>query len=118
MDREQTDKLWNWCGFEYHWYPITFGGVSKQCGWYLNGKFRCANKPHYNLDNLNRYAIPKLNSKNMAVTLIIFYGCRALIHVLENGYIYSWDAPTPTEALYNAIMKVIDNEAKHEIPEK
>jgi hypothetical protein len=27
-------------------------------------------------------------------------------------------ADSPTEALYNAIMKVIDNEAKHEIPEK
>ena len=86
MDIKQEDliKFWTWCG--------------------------CFHHRSIDLNLIYKYAIPKLNSKNMVVTLIIFDGCRCLIHVLENGYIYSWDAPTPTEALYNAIMKVIDNE--------
>jgi hypothetical protein len=106
MDIKQEDliRFWTWCGFARDGVGI----------WHCPNKIDELGKaiPKLDLNNLNRYAIPKLNSKNMAVTLIIFDGCRALIHVLENGYIYSWDAPTPTEALYNAIMKVIDNEVK------
>ena len=103
IKQEDLIRFWNWCGL-----------VEQETGsWYENkvgGKYISVTMPTLTLDHINKFAIPKLNSKNMAVTLIIFDGCRCLIHVLENGYIYSWDSSTPTEALYNAIMKVIDKE--------
>ena len=113
--KQQTDKLWNWCGFEYHWYPITCGGVSKQRGWYLNGKFRCANKPHKNLDNFYRFAIPKLQKEGYTINLMAYNEGKFLV-VIRNMQTHRdiavEDADSPTEALYNAIMKIIDNEEK------
>ena len=112
MDIKQEDliRFWNWVGCERKPHPLAFDDDGKM--WLYPDGFYMPNLPVLDLNNIYRYAIPKLNSKNMAVTLIIFDGCRCLIHVLENGYIYSWDSSTPTEALYNAIMKVIDNEVK------
>ena len=119
IDKQQTDKLWNWCGFEYHWYPSVYGGVSKRCGWYLNGKFRCTDKPRKNLDNLYRYAVPKSQEKGYFIKLTSydndgFYGetgFRVKVkHPNYGGILFDESADSPTEVLLNTIMKVIEVE--------
>ena len=105
MDIKQEDliRFWTWCGL-----------IEQQTGsWYedkVGGKFISATMPTLTFDHLYKFAIPELNRRNMAVILIIFDGCRAKIEVLEYKRTYCIDAKTPTEALYNAILRVINNE--------
>ena len=92
MDIKQKDliKFWTWCGFLQQALPQAL-----------------------DLNNIYRYAIPKLQDKDYLITLNSWANktWRATIkHPYRKGF-YN-DAKTPTEALYQAILKVIDNEVK------
>ena len=95
MDIKQEDliRFWNWVG--------------------LNFKYSRA--PELELDLIYRYAIPKLQKEGILIELSpVRYKGFTVKTISANGYsslsleIYD----SPTEALYNAIMKVIDNEVK------
>jgi hypothetical protein len=107
MDIKEQDliKFWTWCGFKTiygRYYGIT----------YPNGKD--GGIPQLNLDNLYRYAIPKLQEKGYNVVLTAYGHSGFVVDILS---IHTVDvvaivkSNSPTEALYNAIMKVIDEEA-------
>jgi len=115
IDKQQTDKLWNWCGFEYHWYPAQYGGFSKQCGWYLNEKFHCGNKPLKNIDNFDRYVIPKLQEKGYTTEIMWFEysGHKVRIqHVINTNKVWIGSLESLTISLYETIMQVINDEGK------
>ena len=108
MDIKQEDliRFWTWCGL-----------VEQETGsWYENkigGKYISVTMPTLTLDHIYKFAIPKLQDNDYLITLNSWANrtWRATIkHPYRKGF-YN-DAHTPTEALYNAIMKVIDNEVK------
>jgi hypothetical protein len=118
MDIKQEDliKFWTWCGF-------VRDGV---------GIWHCPNKideigkatPKLDLNNLFKYAVPKLLEKNYELQLLAyttkgFYISIELTIVGAKCYQDSWksiaefdtDALDPSVDLFTAIMKVIDEEA-------
>ena len=117
MDIKQSDKLklWLFCGFELNRLQYTDGDYQYHEDVHLWIALPIC------LDTLYKYAIPKLQKEGILIELspVRYKGFTAKT-ISANGYsslaleIYD----SPTEALYNAIMKVIDNEVKHEIPEK
>ena len=95
MDIKQEDliRFWTWVG--------------------LNFKYSRA--PELELDLIYRYAIPKLQKEGYATELTAHEhkGFKVRIaHIIRPNF-YQTESDSPTEALYNAIMKVIDNEVKH-----
>jgi hypothetical protein len=110
MDIKQKDLkiLWKWCGL-----------VEQETGsWYEDkiGGYYSVKMPTLTLDHLYKFAIPKLQKEGYAVDLTAFEhsGFRATIInmiVFKANHLEA-SADTPTEALYNAILKVIDNEVK------
>jgi len=71
--------------------------------------------PQPDLNNLYRYAIPKLQKEGKIVRLTAFEcsGFSAEITSVSDNFplIKHSVSDSPTEALYTAILKVIDNEA-------
>ena len=116
MDIKQEDliRLWRWCGL-----------VEQETGsWYENkigGKYISATMPTLTLDHLYKFAIPKLQDKGYDIDLgahrkggfianIIHF--KLLTNIMLDKKYESEYSDSPTEALYNAIMKVIDNGVK------
>ena len=109
MDIKQEDliKFWTWCGL-----------VEQETGsWYENkigGKYISATMPTLTLDHLYKFAIPKLQKEGKYIYLIAVdnKGFVCNIEGLLGARMAQTESDSPTEALYNAIMKVIDNEVK------
>jgi hypothetical protein len=109
LDIKQEDliKFWTWCGFTQ---------VDKK-KWatpeHLFGDIMIVDHlPELNLDSIYACAIPKLHKKySIILTAFATSGFKVVICRASNGSIFAdIDADTPTEALFNAIMKVIENE--------
>jgi hypothetical protein len=111
MDIKRSDKLklWLFCGFELNRLQYTDGDYQYNLDAHLWKALPIC------LDTLYQFAIPKLQKEGYCVTLIAHTLGRfeVIISRLTNGINTSneW-GDTPTEALYNAILKVIDNEVK------
>ena len=93
IKQEDLIRFWNWVG--------------------LNFKYSRA--PELELDLIYRYAIPKLQKEGLAVTLIAYAGSRFNARIIVSSFrnlqeLANESADSPTEALYNAILKVIENE--------
>jgi hypothetical protein len=112
MDIKQEDliRFWTWVGYSYRY-----------SSWHEPNDFRLAggklSLPEITLDSLYKYAIPKLQNMGLAITLIAFeesgFNARIITVVPRTlQELANERAETPTEALYQAIMKVIDNEVK------
>jgi hypothetical protein len=124
MDIKQEDsiKFWAWCGWTQ--YPtgrdhFHYEQTKKVMDWIApRGHFgNMGYLPRLELTEIYEYAIPKLQNMGLAITLIAFeesgFNVR-IVTVVPRTLTELADerANTPTEALYNAIMKVIDNEVK------
>ena len=112
MDIKQEDliRFWTWCGL-----------VEQETGsWYENkigGKYISATMPTLTLDHLYKFAIHKLQDKGFIIELVAHTKnakskFHARVHRHDPFKTSFFKSDSPTEALYNAIMKVIDNEVK------
>ena len=115
MDIKQEDliRFWNWVGCERKPHPLAFDDDGKM--WLYPDGFYMPNLPVLDLNNIYRYAIPKLQKEGYATELTAYEhkGFKVRIaHIIRPNF-YQTESDSPTEALYNAIMKVIDNEVKH-----
>ena len=109
MDIKRSDKLklWLFCGFELNRLQYTDGDYQYNLDAHLWKALPIC------LDTLYQFAIPKLQKEGILIELspVRYKGFTAKT-INANGYsspelkIYD----TSTEALYNAIMKVIENE--------
>jgi hypothetical protein len=107
---KKTDKLklWKFCGFE----PNRLQ--------YLDGDYQYNIDAHLwralpiDLDTLYEFAIPKLQKEGYSVKLIACDSRKEFTaELMTGGFRMSFiSADTPAEALFNAIVKVIDNEVK------
>jgi len=122
IKQEYLIKFWKWCGFTQH--PegrknFHYEQTKKVMDWIApKGHFgNAGHLPRLELTEIYEYAIPKLQNMGLAITLIAFeesgFNVR-IVTVVPRTLTELADerANTPTEALYNAIMKVIDNEVK------
>ena len=118
MDIKQEDliRFWNWVGCERKPHPLAFDDDGKM--WLYPDGFYMPNLPVLDLNNIYRYAIPKLQkmgyhteltSYNDGITQARIF---TIINVEKTNNVACVESKSPTEALYNAIMKVIDNEVK------
>ena len=121
MEIKQEDliRFWTWCGWTQ--YPVGrdhfhYEQTKKVMDW-IAPKGHWGNigyLPRLELTEIYEYAIPKLQKEGKLVRLIA-YECNGFMAEIENisGDLIAFQkADSPTEALYNAIMKVIDNEVK------
>jgi hypothetical protein len=124
MELKQEDliRFWTWCGWTQ--YPKArsnwhYEQTKKVMDWtapkghYGNSGYL----PRLELTEIYEYAIPKLQNMGLAITLIAFeesgFNARIITVVPRTlQELANERAETPTEALYQAIMKVIDNEVK------
>jgi len=105
--KEQLKELWEWLGFTH---PTSIRGVKDPSGWWLypeNPTYAQFDAPKINLNNLFKYAVPKLK----VVTLTNgFKGWTATINQGEmiNGEVKAiGESEDPALALFWAIYKVI-----------
>jgi hypothetical protein len=135
MDIKQEDlvRFWTWCGWEYmgKTNSATSGLVLalKPTWRFKTGEhiFRGKTIPNYdtfygkcpdlNPTSIYKFAIPKLQKEGLAVTLIAYAGSRFNARIIVSSFrnlqeLANESADSPTEALYNAILKVIKNEGR------
>lgn len=124
MDGKEQDiiKLWTWCGFTQ--YPegrknFHYEQTKKVMDWiYPKGHYGMGRLPRLGLSEIYEYAIPKLQDKGYWISLIAYEhnGFQAKIadtfndEFLIADSLITAESDNPVEALYNAIMKVIDKE--------
>ena len=120
MDIKQEDliRFWTWCGWTQ--YPVGrdhfhYEQTKKVMNW-IAPKGHWGNigyLPRLELTEIYEYAIPKLQDKGYSVTLTANEHKGFSVRI-QNEIKYSGQEivimDSPTEALFNAIMKVIDNE--------
>ncbi len=120
MEIKQGDliKLWTWCGFKIGDYPEPKVEPNEKAWYDPQGMFYGGifDPPQFTLDNIFRYTIPKLQDKGYSVELLAFEhrGFRVIIRdeIHLSPFITAKEetADNPAEALYKAIMKVINKE--------
>ena len=109
MDIKQKDLkiLWKWCGL-----------VEQETGsWYEDkiGGYYSVKMPTLTLDHLYKFAIPKLQDKGFIIELVAHTKnakskFHARVHRHDPFKTSFFKSDSPTEALYNAIIKVIQQE--------
>jgi hypothetical protein len=91
IKQEDLVRFWTWCGFDAHAFPQEFS-----------------------LDLIYQYAVPRLQDKGYSITLIAYerneFGAGIFDEVHDVSMTEINRCDSPTEALFNAIMKVIENE--------
>lgn len=110
-------KFWTWCGFTLRC-PKEKDAYGRGLWNYPNGTY---GDLELNPDTIYKYAIPKLQNKGYSITLTAFecsgfsaniFDSRALSEESFLKEPTEVRADNPTEALFNAIMKVINQEEK------
>ena len=117
-NKEDIVRLWTWCGWIYRESNPNHPQMKNSpygMGWFhLQDKGQgLANIPPLSLDYIYAYAIPKLQEKGYSIELIAFEHKGFRVAIFDQVHAREFPlgiADTPTEALLNAIMKVIDNE--------
>ena len=123
MDVKEQDfiKLWTWCGFKH---GVPFPQLAKEHGerfleeqYFIHdgiikdAKPYCGRMPKLNLQNLYDYAIPKLQDKGYVIQLITKAHKGFIVNlVYPENKIKTVTASNPTEALYKAIMEVVNKD--------
>ena len=122
IKQEDLIKFWAWCGWTQ--YPtgrdhFHYEQTKKVMDWIApRGHFgNMGYLPRLELTEIYEYAIPKLQKEGLAVTLIAYAGSRFNARIIVSSFrnlqeLANESADSPTEALYNAILKVIDNKVK------
>ena len=109
---EQVKKFWGWCGFrvalgKLYWYPDKESSPARRL-------------PPIDLNNLFKYAVPKLEKSVRAITIYppvidppVCDKCYVEL-TLCNGQIIESFENTPALALFWAIWEVIEGEVINE----
>jgi hypothetical protein len=129
MDIKQEDlvKFWTWFGF----LPITYAQEYPEIStnhpgdivmWLYPDKDKNYHLPNIDLNNLYQYALPNLEYFEVSGQLYLHshLACCAMVRTFAGkpqkdtvgGIEKLASGNTPTEALYNAIMKVVNNETR------
>jgi hypothetical protein len=122
MDIKQEDliRFWTWCDWIYrrsnpnHFQDSAPEVRERDMGWYhpLDEGRGLAKIPQLCIENIYRYAIPKLQEK-MYATELMAWGIRGftvkIYNAVEQKYVSESESDNPTEALYKAIMEIIKN---------
>lgn len=114
---EQIKEFWEWCGFEYHeagetivsgWLFSLARDVSKAGRWVHPSLESHKSLPPIDLNNLFKYAVPKLNTLKFNVHLDkLYYGSFYNAHV-NQGEVYGiGQDDSPALALLWAIYEVM-----------
>ena len=121
MNKQELIKFWTWCGFTQ--YPIGrknfhYEQTKKVMDW-IAPKGHYGNMgylPRLELSEIYEYAIPKLQDKGYSIELLATnidnrnrFKCEIRKFPEEYTTIF---ADNPIDALYTAILKVIDKETK------
>lgn len=131
MNKEQElIRFWTWCGLEvakcYAWESYDSGcyipyrpdfvpkdpsGIAQILAYKDDNLW--TEVPELTLDNLYQYAIPKLQDKGYSVGLMA-YECKGFLVEIEDIIhdrkpLIKVESDNPVDALYNAILKVIEN---------
>ena len=94
---EQIKEFWEWCGL-----------IKIKRGWkFSNGDVLFDADPSIDLNNLFKYAVPKLEAH-----WIRFSGLSCTIRVWEDGREYYKQSEDPALALFWAIWEIIQKEVK------
>jgi len=102
---KQIKEFWEWCGFAH---PTSIRGVKDPSGWWLypeSPTYAQFNPPKINLNNLFKYAMPKVYSWTMGSSFPNHQETLALVNYNNKcGEAVNLD---PTLALFWAIWEVI-----------
>jgi len=119
VDIKQEDLIRFWTYFGWVYDPNKEveprGGYIFKGIWLSSDKQQHLTLPDFTLDNIFKYAIPKLQDKGYSVELRAYenikrFGCfiKDSQGKLGSNYLADTRADNPTEALYKAIMEVIN----------
>jgi len=101
-------KIWEWCGFTRYDLWSTRGQ-----GWKAPNGDKFPNTPELTLDNLFKYAVPKLCAGDRYSVKIYTHKYNTEVCILSHYADHRnslGNNPDPAEALAQAILKVIENE--------
>lgn len=111
--KEQIQRFWKWCGFKETRIDNYYDDNSRFIGWvYPNNLTKCTYLPEPDLNNLFKYAVPKLNifysvtfgkvakSNDWAAELCVVGNGNKTAHIGSDS--------DPALALFWAIWEVID----------
>lgn len=119
--KDQVRKLWEWCGLSHKVFPVVFGPEgSPNTGWYVGDKYIGPMQPYLDLNNLFRYAVPKVNKQGYAVETLTYArdvnevpGKCSWAEIKRNGAVVSTYALAELEdALFWAIYSLIGAESQ------
>jgi hypothetical protein len=115
---EQIKKFWEWCGFKYS--PLKCDcticrpkqWIAPDSSQYKNGEWEHSELPPIDLNNLFKYAVPKLLNGHCELNTGMSYRKgKCLARVWYGMYDYKEARhDDPALALFWAIYKVIENE--------
>jgi hypothetical protein len=112
MNEQELIKFWTWCGFTYHSNNNCVPHWEKPD----SSLFSLKSNPKITLDNLYRYAIPKLQDKGYQIDIVCFEHKGFSVAILDvckdTNILVEIRSDNLVEALFNAILKVIDKETK------
>jgi hypothetical protein len=112
VKQEDLDKFWAWCGWELKQEEIIDASkrkVTMRSAW-RNGietQF-----PDLDLNSIYKYAIPKLQKEGYTIDLTASEECFTANIFYKDGRLSNDASDSPAKALFNAIMKVIENATK------
>ena len=113
--QEQVKELWEWCGFEERHNPGSYMDVTiAETVWFDPKGSKCGILPPIDLNNLFRWAVPKLQKDGWLISLRghEFKGYDALLeYVPKDLSLVRADNDDPALALFWAIWEVIKNES-------
>lgn len=119
IKEQELIKFWTYFGWVYrrsnpNHFKDNPEAQERDMAWYhLSYDVGFHKSPPFDLDSIYCYAIPKLQDKGYSVELLAYEckGFRAVIqNVIHEEIHFTVINDNPTEALYNAILKVIDND--------
>ena len=113
MDIKQEDliKFWTWCGFKVR-KPHNKNSAMLYSDPRTPDCKSLLILPEITIETLYQYAVPFLQSNGYIVQLIANAKHGFKVEIYNWRYNYKMEHLSPTEALYQAILKVIDNEVK------
>jgi hypothetical protein len=98
-------RFWTWCGL----------AEQASGSWYTDdGEYVYAETPPLELNYIYRYAIPTLLKDGYTVELIATEECFTANIFYVDGRLSNATSESPAEAIFNAILKIINNEVKRE----
>ena len=113
--QEDLIKFWTWCGFKQITHAQEYPDISTNhpesvVRWLFPNNDKDYRLPGLDLNNLYEFAIPELQKEGYSVDLTASEECFTANIWTKDGGLSNEVSTSPTEALFNAIMKVIEKD--------